>query len=279
MLRVFRKTLAHQLCTAGDHVMGGAPIPSESSFNNLWGEMHVVGNAAISVLKASMYGVDGYLVPVEDPDSNTSYNSIWDNLVPKDNDVITGLFSSNPEDADADPAFEPGEPNLDALMGHQAMGADPQFYKRRKLLSFANTPSGFEAGSPDTYIPRDIFKIRSSRKMFADAHALAMVAISVPNMTDTSTSIWTTDSEPQWMQRKYLEMVLEQAWIDLVGLSETGAESPWTDASLLLEEFLEPDILEETADAFTVSAFNVWCYCTWDISVPGRLQVKSLSLG
>ena len=146
-------------------------------------------------------------------------------------------------------------------------------------MSFANTPTGFEVGSPDTYIPRDVFKIRSRRRMRAEQHAVAMLGLSVPALDDTTTVVWNTDTEAEWMQRKYLEMVLEQAWIDLVGLSETGAESPWVDASILLEEFLEPTVVEEVTAAWTPQALECFTACTWDISVPGRLDVKTLSLG
>lgn len=76
---------------------------------------------------------------------------------------------------------------------------------------------------------------------------------------------------------KYFEVVLEQAWMQLVQLVEAGAETPWEEAALLVEEVLEPTVIEESSAAFAAIAYNVYAKMTWDVTVPGRKEIKQIS--
>lgn len=106
-----------------------------------------------------------------------------------------------------------------------------------------------------------------------------LLVFSNPTLDDTTTlAAQSFTTEAKWMQMKYLEVVLEQAWMELMGLTEAGAETPWEEAALLVEEVLEPTVIEETAGAFTTNPFNVFCSMTWDITVPGRREFNTISV-
>lgn len=66
--------------------------------------------------------------------------------------------------------------------------------------------------------------------------------------------------------------------MQLMGLTEAGAETPWEEAALLVEEVLEPTVIEETAANFNNGAFDVYTAMTWDISVPGRRSFNTISV-
>lgn len=254
-------------------------IPSEGSLNNVWGDCHVVGNDDIAHNKAVLYGVTGYVVHEPDPDNAQSYDALWDVMVPKDTDVASGALDISSGSQDTAPEFEPGEPNIERMMDGSILDDDNMFFKRRKLITFASSPSGFDVGgTPDSYIPTDRFRIRSGKKIPVDLMSVALLGFSSPQMDDVTTTVWVTPaSEAVWMQLKYIDMVLEQAFVHLIGLTEAGAETPWVDAATMLEDFLEPTVMEETSAIFDSQDYNVFTTLTFDISVPGVRKISSVS--
>lgn len=277
-MRVFRHTLTQRLIAAGtDEVIGHAPIPSDCTLNNVWCETHVVATGGVDVKEVAMYGVDGRLIPDRDPGDAVDLTAQWDLQVQKDEDVGAGVFSIDPGSSETSPLFEPGEPNLAAIMDI-ALDEKVEFYKRRKLISFISTPRGFIDGTPDVYLPGDVFKFHAKRNMRAEVHSNAILSFSNPSLDDvTTTAANSFNTEAKWMQMKYFEVVLEQSWMELMGLTEAGSETPWEEAALLVEEVLEPTVIEETAGSFQDAAYNVFCSMTFDITVPGRRRFNSIS--
>ena len=279
-MRFFRHSLSERTVSSGsDSVIGGVYVPSESSLNNVFGQCHcIAGNT--STITALLYGVSGWVVHHPDPDNSFTYDALWDTMVPKDTDVGLGALDLSTGLQDPAPEFEPGEPNIEQLMDIMVLNDNNQFYKRRKLVSFASSPVGFIDGSPDQFWAIDQFSIRSGKKVSTELNSVAMLGFSSPSLDDTTTTIWTTaNDESEWVQVKYLEMVLEQAWMQLVGLVETGAETPWEDAAALVEDLLEPTVVEQTAGAFVAANWTVFTHATFDVSVPGRRSFASVSAG
>lgn len=279
-MRLFRHSLSQRIAALGtDVVIGGCLVPSEGSLNNVWGDCHVIGLDDITHEKAALYGLTGYVVHEPDPDNTQSFDTLWDVMVPKDTDVASGALDLSTGSADVSPEFEPGEPNIERMMDGSVLDDDNMFFKRRKMITFASSPSGFDVGgTPDSYIPTDRFRIRSGKKVNVDLMSVALLGFSSPQMDDTTTTIWTTPSdEAVWMQLKYIDMVLEQAFVQLIGLTEAGAETPWEDAATMLEDFLEPTVVEQTAADFASEDYNVFTSLTFDISVPGVRKITSVS--
>lgn len=275
-MRFFRHTLGQVVVAAGaDQVIGGAAIPSDSKLNGVMGQVHLQTSRQ-SILTSCLYGCDGRVLVHTDPDSPVSYNTIWDQQVDKDVDVSVGIVDIG-EVTDSTPFFEPGEPNVNQIAG-MSISNDERFFRRRKMISFMTSPRGFLDGTPDTYMPGDVFPVRVNKGIGVRDWSVAMLAVASPSMDDVTTTSWLTPTaEAEWMQAKYLEVVLEQAWMELVGLTETGAETPWEDAALEVEEILEPTVVEVTAGAFSAPQLDVWANLTWDITVPGRRTFGSLS--
>lgn len=280
MLLVTRHTLEQRAIGAGsDQVITHVQIPSECWMANLWAEVHAISSGSVSVLHAQMFGVDGLVLPDVDPGTIDTIDDVWDQMVTKDDD-FAGELDIDGFDADTNPVFEPGEPNINNVIGLSVFDESNRFFKKRKMVTFASGPRGFEVGTPDSYIPADVFKIRSSKSIQAVMPSYGMVGFSAPQQDDvTATLPSTLGTEAAWMHIKYLDLVLEQAFTELVGLTETGAETPWIDAANLLEDLLEPDVVEPTAGSFSSSAWTVFCMATWQMAVPGMREIDNISAG
>ncbi len=80
-------------------------------------------------------------------------------------------------------------------------------------------------------------------------------------------------------QIKYVGHVLERAMLHLFGVFEAGAETPWEEATALLQKHLDPD--PSVALSFTPTAITWACHteAMIDHSVVGTLDTKQISLG
>lgn len=260
-----------------DQVMAHLQMPPECKLVNMWGETHLIAGSAISVLNSGGYGIDGLVIPDADPGAIDLIDDLWDIAVTKDDDFSGGLDLDS-FDSDVNPVYEPGEPNIGNVIGLQAIDETNRFYKKRKLITFASAPRGFEAGTPDTFVPADTFKMRSRANIEALYPSYAMIAVSAPAFDDTNVTPFSTfGTEAAWLQIKYLDMVLQQAFLDLVGLTEAGAETPYEEASALLEDLLEPTLFEEVGASFQGVEWTCFMQTTWQMVVPGIRDIKQIS--
>lgn len=255
-------------------------LPSETKQNNVWGELHLVSDIVIKPKydQAVIYGADGWVIHVEDPDTAQNVDVLYRTMVPFDQDVAQGAFDLDTSAPESGPAFEPGEPSLEAIIDASNVDDNKHWFKRRKMLSYASHPRGFN-NSDLSWVPSDVFQVRSRRNIPVDLMSVSAFAVTVPSMNDTTaTAPATPGDEKTWIQIKYMEVILEQAWMYLVGLVETDAETPYEDAALLIEDFLEPTVFENTAGQFfSTAVFETFTSMTWDITVPGRREIKMLS--
>ena len=144
-----------------DDVLAGWPIPAGGMFRQLDMEMHMIGDSVAHQL-ALLYGVSAFIVPITDPDEAATYKVIWDRLVPKDIPVTEGAFDIDTRTGDAaNIEFTPGEMELAEIMGMTT--APMQIFRRREMISFATTPTGFIDTTTDTYHPTARFTTRIRR--------------------------------------------------------------------------------------------------------------------
>lgn len=284
-LRIFRHTLTQRVATFTDTVvLTATPLPSECRQNNFWSEVHLIALDAVelSIEAAFIYGVDGWVTHIEDPDTTGSWDSVYNNMIPFDKDVASGAFDLDTSGSSSGPAFEPGEPSIEALMGASNVRGDAHWFKRRKMITYASNPRGLDnASDPPRWSANDWFTGRSGKRIGVELMSGSMLAITIPTMNDIAVSgslINSPTGDAEWIQIKYMEVMLEQAWMHLSGLTEAGAETPWEDAALLVEDIVEPGVQETTAGAFaSLNSVNAYCVATWDLSVPGRREFKVLT--
>jgi len=230
----------------------------------------------LTAVQATMYAVEAWVLPVQDPDLADSLLDIWNLLVPKDTDTQT--LDLDTASLDTTPMFEPGEMDWSQLY---QVGLRPErLYHRHKIVTINNTHGmrWIDATTPfetrwqlgDSFD----FSIGSFR---VEQPSVLIVAGSTPALDDTSTVIPKALAEADWLQVKFLEDTLLAALKDLTGLTEPGAETPWEEATDILQEYLDPDIFEEDAGAWVNDSVNFFGEAHFDVSLTGTMAVSGLS--
>jgi hypothetical protein len=265
------------IVSGADGVIAACPLPAQGKLNNV--SLNIQGiTSSISPLQAVMYGISGFVVPVMDPDAASSVDLLWDTLIPKDVESSAAAFDLDTAAAETSPEFEWGEVDLEHIL--DIGGAPVEIFQRRGLLTYAGAQSrGFESGSPDTWIPTISINAKVKRNVVVEVPSMVLFGFSNPVLGDTTASPPTSPTETQWPILTYLEDFLVDAVKQWVGLTETGAESPYEEAAAFIADYIEPDAFEETAGAFQSNSWSVFSKCTFDVTVPGSVNVGPLGSG
>ena len=262
MARLFmraRRTFAVEVGDGTDRVLFGMTMPGDTVMHGLSASLsYICGSVAgganrfpISLFTAM--SVEGWVLPLLDPDAAVQLDTLWDQLVPKDTDVETLDLDTGA--ADTQPFFEPGEMSMHNLFD---VGLIPRrIYHTHKIISAANgavwlgqdveTPFGVE------WTPGGTVSIRINRNIRVEQPSAVLFAFGAPLMDDTTGTARATLAEAEIPQVKFMTHVLERALLHQLGVIETGAETPWEEASFLLRKHLNPDVFEGTTGQFLTS--------------------------
>ncbi len=199
-------------------------------------------------------------------------NTIWDRQVPKDIEEGSGASALDTAGAPATPEYEPGE--IDYSEIYDSGPLELRGGKMRGLVTYANTPVGY---ADTTYTPTANIKLKLGGSPRVYEPSVVAVGVSSPQMIDSTTGEWTSPSEQQWTQLQYAGMTLEQTVIESIGLVESGAETPWEEASEFLFNYAEPDAYEEDSNTLVPVGWILVARATFVVDVPGTIGEKTLS--
>ena len=115
--------------------------------------------------------------------------------------------------------------------------------------------------------------------MAVNKPSVLVVALASPNLDDTTTVTPKALTEAQWPQIRYVGHVMERALLHVLGVTEAGAETPWEEATALLQAHLEPDMYEEAAGKFTAMNWHTFSEAIIDHSVVGELGKTAITTG
>lgn len=269
---------AIDVATNTDRVMVGYPLPSDGVLNSVHLNCHVIGPQGLEWQMAAFYGISGFVIPVLDPDNGASFDAIWDAQVPKDEALAAGGFDIDTAAADTDPLWEIGTPNMAAVMELIA-GKPQEIFKRRKMLSVASPGSQFIRidAAPDEHMLIDQFSTRVGKRVRVKQPSVVLFGLSSPDTLRTATTVKTIPTEAEWSLLQFLEVALENAFMSLVGLTEAGAESPYEESLAFIAELIEDIVLEDAAGSYAPATWRCFTNATFDISVPGRIAIGTLS--
>lgn len=278
-MRLFGRRYSQMDVSAGsDGVLIGYPIPSGGVLNNVHLNVHVIGPEGVPFQSAVMYGVSAFVVMLPDPDTEVTYDTVWDNLIPKDVAASSGVFDLDPDTLDGTAEFEMGELDFSGIFDMTTL-APREIFQRRKMLTIAGGQASYLSidSAADSWTPADRFATKISRSVRVAAPSAFMLGFSSPGMNVTTATVSKTPKETEWAWLQYLEMGLEQAFIHLLGLVEAGAETPWVEAGTFIASLLEEAAFENVAASFHPATFRVFTTATIDLSVPGTMSQKVLS--
>ncbi len=280
MIRMFARRLHNTTVAIGaDRIIFGLSLPSGSRINDISLDVRLHQDWGLDMDKMVMYAVEGWILPILDPDSAVNLNTLWDNLVPKDTDVESIDLDSVA--ADATPFYEPGEPDWSDMF---EVGLRPErVYHTNRMLTIEEG-SVFTAQDNQTpfaplWMPGAVEKIRVRQNYSVSQPSVLVFAVANPSLDDTTATELTAASENEWGQLKYIGHVLERAMLHLFGVTEAGAETPWEEATALLKKQLEPDPFEEASGNMASVAWRTMTKSIVDYSVVGRLEDMTISSG
>ncbi len=280
MTRMKRTTMfQRQVTSSSDKVVSGIWMPANSILHSARGyvdfESEVIGVAQqMFVGAASMWWL-----PVDDLDTTGTMDSVWDSQVLKDSAVVsldldTQTLRTNPE-------FEAGEAKWAKLFD---VGVEVKHLWRDKFMSSIvrnsvginqdpETPFAYEYIPVGTLNPQLPVTIRNSTP------GLLVVGCSAPTLDATSASEAIAGlAEEDWGQLQYIDHVMERAMLNLLGVQEAGAETPWEEATTLLKRYLRPLVMEDNAASFVPVTWNVHGEMDYTIEVEGTMGRRTLSL-
>lgn len=251
------------------------PLPPGGRLDNLWFELHAIGEAGQVFTHGFMYGVSGFIVPVLDPDAAVNVNTLWDTLVPKDLDVGSGVFDLDTAAADITPEMELGELDLSAVF--EISGAEPhEIFRKMRFVTIATSAIGYEPATSgdDLFLPTDFWKSHIGRKFKVSSPSMILLGLSSPDLTQTTATVPLIPSEAEWFIYQFLEQALENMLMFVAGLvSEGTGTTPADEQATFVAGLLENDVFEEDATFFDNIIWTAYCLSTFQVYVPGRMQL------
>ena len=173
-----------------------------------------------------------------------------------------------------EPEVEVGFVDLDSIMGINAED-DTQIFKRRKMVTWAGNPVGFDGDTG--YIPTDYFKTHIKGGPRVNSPSGVMFGFSSPAMSETTVSA-NIPNELQWLVLQFIDMFLEDMFKWNIGLGTETSGHPYQMGSDTIAQFLESAMWEPSGEA---NLYPVKWYVnskiTFDVTIPGMKRVKVLS--
>lgn len=270
------------LSSETDTVIFGVSLPSDSVIHDIKVNVEflsALANTELSSRTVQPWAVEAWILPIDDPDATADFDDVWDTLVPKDTDVQT--LDLDAETADTSVFYEPGEVDWQKVFD---LGIRPEMlWHRHGDMSINNTEGLRFVDSQTPFEPKwqpgMNLKWRDKKRYRVRQPSVLLVAGGVPALDDLTTTVEAPLAENEWGRVKYMGDTIKMAMMDVLGIIEAGAETPWEDATDLLQRHLEPDILEETSSFYGSSGFLVHGDMIVDHSVVGELGIRSVSTG
>ncbi len=256
-----------------DQALFSWPIPRNTTINSFTGEIHVMRTVPINVGEVSIFGIETWLMPLSDEITDLDdMNSMWDTLVPKDNDLVD--LDQN-FTIDTNPFKEVGEISVSQLFGQERVAPLQRVFQYEGFLSFARTTSGFVPGTPpaNTFIPSEIVPLGLTAPSFMPEDGALITGFASPLLNFTpDNNIIAAGRLDQFYILRFLDDFIDNAQIQLTGLTEAGAESPYEDIMQLILNFLEKVSVESGAHTFLTGTYTVAARATLGMVVEGSMS-------
>ncbi len=276
---------ADQIAAGTDIVFCSMPIPPGGVLLGYRAEIHgiasshldVTGDAVAAFAKSVVTPMGGSQM-----DTAISVQTLFDQVVPKDLD-LSGTAGADEIDWDdgtiAAPFEEPGHINWNDMM---QLGLRPQGIQEKEVLI---TPAHggakmFHVDTTDEYFPTFRMTMGSNRKIRTKQAAYFLLAIASPSWDETTNSAVNTIVDANWSALTYPDVMFNMMMPDILGITETGAESPFVEMAGFAVDLVEPSVFESTGNAvFAAVSWNVWVKWSVRVLTPGEPRMKTLTGG
>lgn len=250
-----------------DQVFLGVPIPPGGRVLQVQGKCAVMPSARLKIEEVVAYGVKAFVMPVFDPDTQQTYDLLWDALVEKDQ-VGSSLLDLDTSATDTTPEEELGEWDLQDVLGINATRM-VEVYERERLISYPTHPMNAHLDTSVHYFwPAEAFNIRVMKPVFVEQPAMLLFGFSSPAMDRTTTGLRSTPLEREWAQMTYMDDTISDMVKNAAGLTASGTQEAGVEAQAMLAELVEDSVIEETARA------NALLAVTWLLNIDATIQIE-----
>lgn len=284
MLRLIGRRKAEvNLSSVGvDSALMGISLPSDTVVHGVsfsGGVLPDVAGVEIPSDEVTQHALEIWVLPIDDPDATADFDDVWDSLVPKDTDAQT--LDLDGETADTQIFYEPGEVDWQAVFD---VGIRPmRLWHYRKTITINNTMGMKFVDSQTPFEPKwqpgDEFHFKLRKPFRVSQPSVLIIGAGVPAGDDTTSTVEIPLGENEWPRVKYLGDTMLLALQEVLGLTESGAETPFEEAADLIQRHLDPDVME--TDAGFWGAVSLKCYGEMmvDHSVVGTLAIGTVTTG
>lgn len=276
---IAERTYATEVTAPGDGVLAGLWLPGKSRLRSCRGYVLLEATTVSTAQQFHMAAIEGWALPVQDPDSGATMQTLFDQLVPKDK--LANTMDLDTVATDSVAFFEPADVDWSTII---PIGLIPQrLFHWHGMFSMGQrslvvnqdpeSPFGFQ------HIPGTRVNVQFG-PIAVDQPTLIVIGLASPDLVQTSSSNPISMlGEAQWGQVRYIDHVLERAMLSLLGVTEAGAETPWEEAAVLLRNHLNPDIFETTGATFISKTWRGAGEFFFDHDVEGSLPTGMISFG
>lgn len=276
---VARRMFATSVSNDTDDVIAGLFMPGDTMVSNIRGHVDL-HSTILSVNNVVLAAIEGWVLPISDPDAASTMSALWDALVPKDTALDAMDLDSGA--ADSTPFYEGGSIVWEKVFD---VGLQPRrvFHWHDMFSlgrSIAVSQQDVETPFLQEWFAGKSVPIKIHRPIRVKVPSLLVFGIASPLLDQTSaTSPIQGLAEEKWFQIKYIDHVTERAMLHLMGLTEAGAETPFVEAATLLRNHLDPAILESDAGTLVGTTWFASGELTFEHHVPGSMPKGTLTGG
>lgn len=263
-----------------DAIIASMPIPPGGVFAGFRAEIHGIAATHTLVTDFVAANIRGYIVGTGGTmmDASLSLDTLFDQMVPKDIDlsVVAGEDEIDWDDgAIGTPFEEPGHINWNDMV---ELGVRPEVVVNHEHMgSFAGGGGKFpHVDTSDEYYPTFRVNIGSNRNIRVKQASYFLLAVASPSWDEVTTTVPSTIAEFQYSLLTYPDVMFDMMLPDILGMSEAGAESPFSAAAAAAVDFVEPVVFESDDGDFATVTWHVGTKYKVRILTPGRPQMKSL---
>lgn len=258
-----------------DEVTLAWPVPGECIIRRVWQHVDVVNETPLHIGRRGAFSYHGFVLRIPDPSAHTDLDALWDVNIPKSDDDL--FFALAPGSAGG-PVWEPGEFG-DSEHFYDINDRKPtRVFEREEYITFASKPVGYNP-TGDLYVQTAEFDANLSRNIRTSVPSALLYALSSPQMTGdvSDAELLPGASDREWHMLKYIDIVMENMIINILGLTETGAESPYEESETFIEQIVSDFNQVDDVSNFIGSTWNVVAWGTMHLSVPGDIKKISIT--
>lgn len=252
--------------------------------NFLQGEMHVMNSSPpvqFALNDVGMIGIEGWIVQSDNQLTDfANIDTLWDTGVPKDDGQET-VDESWAEDTDS--VYEPGVMNVNQIFDLE-LGHPERIWQREFVITRASSFGGWVPSidgetQPSAWHAAFVVPIKVRKKYRAMSDSGILFGYGSPTLDETpDLSVYPqggliNQSESRFIV-KYLAQFLDKAVFDFLGLTETGAESPWDDTLAMILSLITQ--LHSNQGFLGTVHYQVSGKATCGIEVPGYMHQTTI---